>query len=653
WLLIINLVNQKFTAMKKISVLLVLVSSYCWAQNPNWADNVGKIIYENCASCHRTGGIAPFPLTSYQDAVDNAQSIAGAISSGVMPPWTPDPNYKSFVHQRVMSQSDKDAVLQWITNNTPSGDLRFAPSPRAYSSTSQIGIPSLTLTIPSYIVTSNTDVYRNFELPSGLTALNYVKAIEVVPGNSSIVHHVLVFADNSTNTINPNSVGGTGSSASKLLFGYTPGAQPYFTPEGTGLKLDANTRIILQIHYAPGSMGLTDATKVNFKLTTTPQREIQVNAILNHFSTMTDGPLTIPADQTRTFHEQFTMPINATLLYVFPHMHRIGRSIESYATTTGENIPFVKIPNWEFHWQDNFVFPNTVKVNTGNVLKAVAFYDNTVNNPDNPNSPPSTVSAGENTGDEMMLVFFAYMPYQTGDENLIVDKRIIPSTATTFCQGQSVELKTIQGVGYSYQWKKDGVPIANATNFNYVATQTGNYTVSITLGTNNAESDPISVVSQAAPLSTINSSTSIIPTGGSITLTGPIGTNYTYQWYLNGQPIANANGITYEATAAGDYTLEVFNGCYSVSTVKTLTNALSSISFDLKQFLIYPNPNKGTFFVKNALDASISVLNTVGQLILETRVDSNDFQMDISQKGVYFLRVTRNGFSAVEKIVIH
>jgi len=640
--------------MKKTLFLLILISSISWSQNPTWADNVGKIIYENCASCHHTGGIAPFSLTSYQDAVDNASSIASSINNGIMPPWTPDPAYRSFAHQRVMTQADKNAVLQWIANNTPTGDLHHAPTPKSYNSTSQLGTPDLTLTIPSFTVNSNSDVYHNFELPSGLSALNYAKAIEIIPGNPSIVHHVLVFEDNSTNPINPTSVGGTGSSSSKLLFGYTPGAQPYFTPEGTGLRLNANTRIILQVHYAPGSLGLTDNTTVNFKLTTATQREIQVVPILNHFNTITNGPLSIPANQTKTFYEQYTLPINATLLYVFPHMHRVGKSIEAYATTTGANIPFVKIPDWEFHWQDNFVFPNTVKVSSGSVLKATAFYDNTTNNPDNPNSPPITVSAGENTGDEMMLVFFAFLTYQSGDENLIVDKRVQSATSTQFCQGQSVKLKAIEGVGYTYQWKKDGVSITNATSSTYEATETGNYTVSISLGANNSISDAIPVVVIPAPVATITSTTTIIPSGSSVTLTASSGSNYTYQWYLNGQAISNATNATLDATAAGDYTVEVYNGCYATSVAKTMTVSLSNPSFENIELEIFPNPSTGLFTIKNAEYTSLVIYNLLGQIINKTEIITNDFQLNIKDKGVFVLQfISKEGVSSIKKIVIN
>jgi Secretion system C-terminal sorting domain len=643
--------------MKKINILLLILSNLMYAQTPNWSNNVAKIVYENCTSCHRTGGIAPFRLTTYQDVVNNAASISAAVSSGIMPPWTPDPNYKSFVHQRVISQSDKNTILQWINNNTPSGNLHFAPPAPIYSSNSQLISPNVSLSIPTYTVVTNEDEYHNFVIPSGLTQINFAKEIEIIPGNPSIVHHVLVFEDNSTNPISPTSIGGTGSPASNLLFGYTPGAQPYFTPVGTGLKLNANTRIILQIHYAPGSQGQTDNTTINFKTTTSTQRQIYVLPLLNHSSSITNGPLYIPANQTHTFNEQYTVPINATLLYAFPHMHLIGKSIESYGITpSGETIPFVKIPDWKFHWQDNFVFPNAVKINSGTILKAESFYDNTTNNPENPNNPPLDVSLGEGTHDEMMLVFFAFMPYQLGDENLIIDKRIIATGSTTFCEGQSLKLKTIEGIGYSYQWLKNGIIIPNEINSTYIASTSGNYTVSITLGPNIAVSDPTEIIVQSSPIATINPAGLVsIPTSQSLNLNANTGVNYTYQWYKDGILINNANSPLFSTSTPGNYYVEVYNGCYAVSAITTLTASLKNNEFDSfnDEIVLFPNPNDGMFYIKNAENTQLNLYNELGQLIYSETIKNNKFQITIPNKGIYLAKIlTSNGEVINKKVSI-
>ncbi len=643
--------------MNKILIFFFFLSFSGFGQTPTWSDGVGKIIYENCTSCHRSGGIGPFPLENFQQASPMASAIAAAVGSKSMPPWTPDPGYTNFVHERVMAQADIDALSDWAANGAPEGDPAGAPHPPNFLVGSQLGTPDLTLTIPTYTVSSNQDVYRNFELPSGLAQAVFANAVEVVPGNSEIVHHVLVFSDSTNNPISPNSMGGTGSSASELIYGYTPGAQPYFTPVGTGFRLSANTRVILQVHYAPGSAGQSDATTVNFKTDATPQREVKVDPILNHFN-MTNGPLYIPADQVETFNQQFTVPGNFTLLYTFPHMHLIGKSIRSWGNLpiTGDTVRLIDIPKWDFHWQDNFVFQNAIPIPIGTVLKSEAVYDNTVNNPENPSNPPQNVSAGEGTFDEMMFVFFAYMDYQNGDEFLIIDDRIVAKGGTIICPGHTTRLETIQGTGYNYQWYLDGAILTGANNYFFEASMAGDYTVEITLGPNVTLSDPTTIIVNTPPVAVITPpGNTVIPNGGVITLAANTGTGYTYQWYLDGTAIFGATSDTYDASIGGDYTVGINNGCFSLSNVQTLTDEATSIShIEDNLITIYPNPfNSTTLLVANG-DYKYSISDLTGKIVLTGSVTNGENKLYLQQlnRGMYILKLERDSkVTFIERII--
>jgi hypothetical protein len=558
--------------MKKFYLaFLFILPLMVFSQSPTWSGDVAKIMYGNCTSCHRTGGMAPFSLTTYDDVSPMAAWLDQNIQSTNMPPWPADEDYKSFVHQRVLSQADKQTFSDWVAAGTPSGDLRFAPPIPTYSNGSQLGTPNLILQTGNFTVTQSGDQYRNFVIPTGVSQLNYATAVEVIPGNSEIVHHALVFIDTNTTVVDPNSL--NAGLNSELIYSYVPGAVPYYSPVGMGFRIPPNARIILQVHYAPGSQGLIDNTVINFKLTTQTQRRIRVSAALNHINTMVNGPLSIPANEVKTFNESLLINTNLTVLYAFPHMHLIGKSIRSWANLplTNDTVRFVNIPDWDFNWQDNYVFPNAIKIPTGSTLKATAVYDNTGSNPNQPSSPPINVGAGEGTFDEMMIVFFAYTPYLNGDENTIIDKRIIPMGATTFCEGQSVRLKTIEGVGYTYQWKLNGTNISGATNYYHEATQSGNYTVLIALGSNSATSDPVAITVNPKPIATINQ-----PANYSVpqTLVGTNCGSCTYQWYLNDSPINGATTSNYAVTQAGIYYLEIYNGCYAISDTVILGGAI-------------------------------------------------------------------------------
>lgn len=607
---------------KKFLFLIALSFSFLGFSQPTWSSDVAKIIYGNCTSCHRTGGIAPFALETYEEVSNMAGWLQQAMDSKRMPPWTPDENYKHFVHERVMDPADIATFQQWVTVGMPSGNLNIAPPLPVYSNGSQLGTPDISLTIPTYTVTTSNDVYHNFELFVGNSAFTNATAIEVIPGNTAIVHHVLVFQDSTNNPINPNSAGGTGSAASQLLYGYVPGASPYFTPVGTGFRLAPNTRIIVQVHYAPGSNGLSDATTVNFKTDNSQLRKISVSAVLNH-SNMTNGPLSIPANQVKTFNSEQILPNKFTTLFAFPHMHLIGKSFKVWANAplTGDTTRIVWIPEWDFHWQDNFIFPNAIIMPTGTTVRAQAVYDNTTLNPNNPSSPPQNVTAGESTNDEMFLVFFAYLPFVTGDQNLIIDKRVFAKGATNLCDGHVVRLETIQGVGYAYQWLKDGVAIPGETNWFMEAGTTGAFTVSITLGPNNAVSDPVNVVVNAAPTAQIQTPSSTnIPVGGTVMLSAVIGTGVQYQWYLNGNAIAGATASNYDAAFNGAYTVEVFNGtCYALSDPLVMAGGVAGMNeAETNGLSMVPNPASNLVVLSGALlqkAALAEIIDMNGKLV--------------------------------------
>ncbi len=640
-------------------LIIAIVTGKSFSQSPTWSNDVAKIIYGNCTSCHRTGGIAPFNLETYEDVSAMAGWVQQAIETKSMPPWTPNPDYKHFAHERVLPSTDISTIQNWVAAGTPSGNLNIAPPIPIYANGTQLGTPDISLSITPYSITSANDVYRNFELFVGSTQATNITAIEVIPGNPGIVHHVLVFQDSTSNPINTAGAGGTGSSASQLLYSYVPGASPYFTPVGTGFRLAPNTRIILQIHYAPGSNGLTDNTIVNFKTNNNNLRKITVDAALNHFN-MTDGPLVIPANQLKTFHSELQIPENVTVLYAFPHMHLLGKSIHTWANKpiSGDSVRFVKIPDWNFHWQDNFIFPNAIVLPIGTTIKAEAVYDNRDTNPNNPTIPPVTVTAGEETVDEMFLVFFAYMPFQSGDQYLIIDKRIFAKGATNFCGGQSVRLETIAGDGYSYQWLKDGASITGATNYFYNAFETGNYTVSITLGPNNVVSDPTLVTVSDAPVAQIlTPSTTAIPEGGTVTLAGQAGVGYLYQWYLNGNVILGATSSTFDATYFGEYTLEVFNGnCYSISEPLVMTGGVAQTNEIAGQteFLVFPNPAEDLLSIKlndDLCGKRILVQDVTGNTLQMLTIEKSIVQIDVHElsQGIYFVSIIDENNSVLFK----
>ena len=418
--------------MKKFLTLIALCSGFFLnilsAQTPTWAEKVAPILFKSCTGCHHAGGAAPFSLTTYTDAKRYSGSIHHAVQLGHMPPWPPDTKYSQFAYQRALADADKKAILDWVDGGTLQGDATKAPIPPTYSNTGFIANPDLKIQIPIYTVATNKDDYRCFPVKSGLSVDKFITQLECIPGNGSVVHHILIFQDQANTcfdldaqdaTPGYKSFGGIGSNSAKLMGAWVPGSQPHVMPKGFGVKLQANANIVLQVHYAPGSTGQKDSTVLKLKLTEGNLRELSIAPILNHSFGLTNGPLFIPANTGKTFNAKFTLPLDATIINIAPHMHLIAKNMKAFAVPpTGDTIKLIKIDDWDFHWQGSYLFKKAVKLPRGTVLQSETYYDNTVNNIHQPNSPPKDVSLGESTTDEMMLIYFTYTGYKTGDENL-------------------------------------------------------------------------------------------------------------------------------------------------------------------------------------------------------------------------------------------
>lgn len=399
---------------------------------PTWADDIAPILYNNCTKCHNPNGIANlYPLITYSEAAGLSGSIQFAVTTGKMPPWPPDTAYKRLAHERVLSPSEINAIDAWVNGGAPSGNISNAPPAPTYTSTQQMVNPTVNVSMPVYTVNTTTDLYRCFVIPSGVGTTQYIKEIEIIPGNRQIVHHVLAYADTSQTPVNLDngdpgagytSFGGVGSNTAELIGGWVPGdAGVAKYPNGMGIKFLANSYIILQIHYPSGITNQVDSTKILLKLASGPMREVFLDPILNHVTNITPA-LIIPPNQVKYFSEQYFVPVNVSLISVAPHMHLIGTDIKSYyIDSNSDTFPLIDIPNWDFHWQGFYMFRKIEKVPANSMLRAEANYDNTTNNPDNPNNPPQWVYAGEATTDEMMLVYFAWTYYFPGDENIILD----------------------------------------------------------------------------------------------------------------------------------------------------------------------------------------------------------------------------------------
>ncbi len=405
------------------------------AQTLNFSEDIATIIYNKCTKCHRTGEIAPFPLTNYSEVQSWASMIKYVTSIKYMPPWKPDEKYQRYRNENYLTDLEIKKIADWVDQGTLQGNPSLEPSLPIFPTGSQIGAPDLVLSFAkSYKhLGNNTDEYRYFVLPTGITTDKDLIALEVRPGNKKIVHHTLVWADTTGSAAASDALtpeygyeSGTTSAAdlNSQLPGYVPGQKPLEYTLGIAQKLYAGSDLKLQMHYAPTPIDEIDSSTVNLFFAKQPAtRFVNTHIMVPLPGVLTNGPFFILPNQVKEFHGVWTATKDISMLGIAPHAHLLNQSWKVYAITpTNDTINLIKINDWDFNWQGTYAFKQLIKLPQNSVIHAYAKYDNTSTNINNPNNPPIFVSWGEKTSDEMYYLPLLFLDYLPGDENIIFDQ---------------------------------------------------------------------------------------------------------------------------------------------------------------------------------------------------------------------------------------
>ncbi|MDA0912768.1 MAG: T9SS type A sorting domain-containing protein [Bacteroidetes bacterium] len=442
---------KRFLLLLLVGVLVNCVEVS--AQSPTFHADIAPIIYQNCTQCHRAGEIGPMPFTTYDEVYDYREFIAYVTSTGYMPPWTPDPEYATLRGERFLSEEQIQTLVEWAEGEALEGDVADNPGLPDFPEGSQIGEPDLILSMPEPYVHGGdmTDQYQVFILETEVEEETEIRAIEVRPGNSAVAHHALIAYTESTMSIEEaqsmdaadpepgyESFGDYGVFVEDFLFGgWVPGAAPTDFPATIGKKIGPDGKLLLQMHYGPSPVEETDVTEINLFFAEEPvQREVEL-------AMMTPGNLTEPffiqPNEVKTFHGIYPVFQDVSILSITPHCHLLGQTWEVYAVSANaqDTIPLISIPQWDFNWQGIFSYPSLKHIPAGYNVHAFCTYDNTADNPNNPNDPPQWMSWGDLTGDEMYVLFFQYVPYLPGDENITLsapdeDTRLVYQTDNLF-----------------------------------------------------------------------------------------------------------------------------------------------------------------------------------------------------------------------------
>jgi tetratricopeptide (TPR) repeat protein/mono/diheme cytochrome c family protein len=383
--------------------------------------DIAPIIFRSCSTCHRPGEAAPFSLLTYSDVKRHARQIADVTRSRAMPPWLPEPQELTFADGLRLPDAEIDRIAKWVEQGSVEGAAADLPAPPKFVDGWRLGKPDVILTAskPLTLSPQGTDTYWNFIFPLPIQETRWVKAVEIRPGDKRYVHHANIMVDRSGASRKREAEPGAGFGGmeiriesdvfdpdSHLLF-WKPGTIPYVEPEGMALRLDRGTDLILNTHLQPS--GKPEVIQPSIGLYFTPQAATKLPMLLQLEN---DLKLDIPAGEKNFLvNDEFTLPVDVDLMAIYPHAHYLGKDIQASAVfPDGTKKTLIHIPQWNLNWQAVYRYAEPMRLPKGTTVSLRYTYDNSNENPLNPNHPPARVVGGNRSSDEMCHLWLQVLP---------------------------------------------------------------------------------------------------------------------------------------------------------------------------------------------------------------------------------------------------
>lgn len=386
-------------------------------------NRISRLLQQNCQECHRTGGVAPFPLLTPDDVTEHAGMIRKMVDRRLMPPWFAAPaagaTHSPWANDRSLAERDRADLLAWLSAGRPLGDEKDAPLPRVWPADEwSFGQPDAVFQIPTPVSVPATGVmpYQILRVPTNFTETKYVSAIEVLPTARDVVHHVLIFADKTRfaplrQVLQRGQLRGEGEDGEEggFLAIYVPGNNTLIYPEGFGKAIPAGATLRFQIHYTPNGTATQDQVRVGMKFCPTTPPNVVLNAgIANRRFAIP------PNDPNFQVTARLPVPADVKVLAFLPHMHLRGKAWRYDAILPdGTTKTLLDVPRYDFNWQLLYRYAEPFSLPAGSVIQATATFDNSPGNPANPD-PNKLIRWGPQTYDEMMLGYVEYYRPRSG-----------------------------------------------------------------------------------------------------------------------------------------------------------------------------------------------------------------------------------------------
>lgn len=352
----------------------------------SYEKDISPILAKNCVACHSEGAIGPFAMDSYEKVKGFGPMIREAIRTDRMPPYNADPHVGAFDASMNLTNKDAQTLIHWIEAGAPRGDGADPLKINAKAAPEwDLGPPDLILELPAYSVPASGVVdYQNPTVKNPLAEGRWLRAAQVKPSDRQAVHHLL-----------SNGAGG-----------YAVGAETTVYPKGTGTWVAPGQTFRFQMHYTPYGKETVEKTRVGlyFYPKDAPPEVLRRSAVI------ANAGIEIPPNTPR--HEEvayITFPEKATLFTVFPHAHYRGESMAVSVIKPGSTKEelIISLPKYDFNWQRGYDFATPIKIEPGTKLVTRYTYDNSKNNPANPD-PTIKVTWGEQSWEEMQYTALGF-----------------------------------------------------------------------------------------------------------------------------------------------------------------------------------------------------------------------------------------------------
>ncbi len=363
-------------------------------------NQISRLINRHCARCHREGGVGPFALDTYNDLTAHSAMVRAVVQGGTMPPWfaaKSDPSKASpWANDASLTPTEQQDLVDWIDAGHPLGNIADAPEPRAVEGVWQIGQPDLILEFPQAIAIQATGVmpYKHVVINTQFPQDRWVQAVEVLPGDSSVVHHALVLLGES---------GKQPEDTVNYWAGYAPGNGARTYPSDYARRLPKGASLVFQMHYTPNGKATQDKTRIGFRFAESkPKFEVRTASVLN-------TQFAIPP-RAKNYQVESTLrvPKDIRVLGYLAHHHLRGAAARyELADHSGRSETLLDIPDYDFNWQLFYRYSDPPVLKQGSTIRYTAWYDNSQDNPANPN-PNVTVRWGPQTHHEMHIGYVEY-----------------------------------------------------------------------------------------------------------------------------------------------------------------------------------------------------------------------------------------------------